>query len=264
MMARHEMLEAAMQQRYWARRAAVTAIAVAVMVTAACSSDSPNTTTAPVTSAVTTGSTTATASSSSSANTGGVAAAIRVPDAFTAVAVRPLSDPTFPFKGSDGKYHVAYDLELTNASALPATIDKLDVVDASSPTTVIDSYSGLRLVDPDCQLGDCSRLRMVPQRPAASNEIPAQESRVVFIDFAFDSLEQAPKAVMHHLYASAAENPGSQTPVTVDYLAALFNISAGTPRVIGPPVKGDRWVAVNGCCLPGFPHRTSMATFNGS
>jgi hypothetical protein len=33
--------------------------------------------------------------------------------------------------------------------------------------------------------------------------------------------------------------------------------------VIGPPVRGDRWVAVNGCCVPGFPHRTSLATFNG-
>ncbi len=175
----------------------------------------------------------------------------------------PAERPDLPVKGSDGKYHVAYDLELTNASALPATIEKLDVVDASSPSTVIDSYSALRLVDPDCQLGDCSRLRTLPQRPATSNEIPPQESRVVSIDFAFDSADQAPKAVMHHLYGTAAENPGSKTPVTVDYLAAPFDISAGTPTVIGPPVKGDRWVAVNGCCLPGFPHRTSMATFNG-
>ncbi len=28
-------------------------------------------------------------------------------------------------------------------------------------------------------------------------------------------------------------------------------------------MKGDRWVALNGCCLPGFPHRTSLSTFNG-
>lgn len=187
-----------------------------------------------------------------------------MPDAFTAVAVRPLSAPTFPFMGSDGKYHVVYDLELTNATALPATIDKLDVVDGASPTTVIDSYSGTRLVNPDSGcLGDCNRLRPLPHKVTDTTEIGPQESRVVFIDFAFDSADQAPKAVLHHVYATAAENPGSKTSVTVDYLAAPFDISAGTPRVIGPPVKGDRWVAVNGCCLPGFPHRTSMATLNG-
>ena len=33
--------------------------------------------------------------------------------------------------------------------------------------------------------------------------------------------------------------------------------------MIGPPVKGDHWIALNGCCLPGFPHRTSMASLNG-
>jgi hypothetical protein len=253
-----------MHQRRWARRLGVTAL-VAVLVTAVgCSSDTGSntqTTTSATASAVPGNPAASTATKSASA--GGATTAIRVPDAFTAVTVRPLSAPTFPFKGTDGKYHVAYDLELTNASALPATILKLDVVDASSPTTIIDTYEGLRLVDPNCQIGDCSRLRLLPHAPATSNEIPAQESRVVFIDFAFDSADQAPDAVMHHLYATAAENPGSKTPVAVDYLAALFDISAGSPPVIGPPVKGDRWVALNGCCFPGFPHRTSMATFNG-
>jgi len=256
-----------MRQGQWARRLVVAAMGASLIVVAGCSSDSTaNTetaTTAMSSSANSDPNPTTRAADSTPADNASAKTRIRVPDAFTAVAVRPLSDPTFPFKGSDGKYHVAYDLELTNASALPATVEKLDVVDASSPTTVIDSYQGLRLVDPDCQLGDCSRLRLLPQRPAASNVIPPQESRVLFIDFAFDSADQAPSAVLHHLYASAAENPGSQTPVAVEYLAAPFDISAGTPRVIGPPVKGDRWVAVNGCCLPGFPHRTSMATFNG-
>jgi murein DD-endopeptidase MepM/ murein hydrolase activator NlpD len=258
-----------MQHGQLARRFGVTVAVATLLVTSACSSDSAsNTTTATTSAAISSAvpTTTAAAASTTAAagtDSGSVTTDLRVPDAFTAVTVRPLSDPTFPFKGSDGKYHVAYDLELTNAAAVPATIDKLDVVDASSPTTVIDSYSGLRLVDPDCQIGDCSRLRILPHAPATTNEIGPQESRVLFIDFAFDSADQAPKAVMHHLYATAAENPGSKSPVPVDYLAALFDISAGTPRVIGPPVKGDRWVAVNGCCEPGFPHRTSMATFNG-
>ena len=60
-----------------------------------------------------------------------------------------------------------------------------------------------------------------------------------------------------------ATNPGSTTPAPIDYLVQPFDISAGTPRVIGPPVRGDHWIALNGCCLPGFPHRTSMASLNG-
>ena len=111
--------------------------------------------------------------------------------------------------------------------------------------------------------GDCNRLRNLPSAPAADNVIPPQESRVLFVDFAFGSLDRAPKAVVHHLYGQGAINPGSSSPAPIDYLAAPFDISAGTPRVIGPPVKGDHWIALNGCCLPGFPHRSSMASLNG-
>ena len=63
--------------------------------------------------------------------------------------------------------------------------------------------------------------------------------------------------------AARRSTSGSTTPAPIDYLAQPFDISAGTPRVIGPPVRGDHWIALNGCCLPGFPHRTSLSTFNG-
>ncbi len=189
---------------------------------------------------------------------------ITVPDAYTSVVMRSLSAPTFPFLGSDGKYHIAYDLELTNAARVPATIEKVDVVDAAAPLTVITSVAGKQLVDPDCAVGDCNRLRLLPSRPAPDNVIPPQETRALLIDWSFDSLDQAPKAVLHHLYATGGANPGTQTPVPVDYLAAPLDVSAGPPRVIGPPVKGTNWVALNGCCLPGFPHRTSLASLNGS
>ena len=188
---------------------------------------------------------------------------VTVPDAFTAVTVRPLSESTFPFLGSDGKYHVVYDLELTNAAPIPATVDRLDVVDAANPGTVLASYSGTALVQPDCPYGDCNRLRRLPSSPATDTAFGAQESRALLVDFTVDSPQSAPKAVVHHLYGTGAVNPGSRAPVAFDYLAAPFDIGAGTPRVIGPPVKGERWVALNGCCLPGFPHRTSLATFNG-
>ena len=200
---------------------------------------------------------------SATASTPASATEIRVPDAFTAITVRPLSAATFPFLTSDGKYHIVYDLELTNASRVPATIERVDVVDAATPATVLASYSGTALVAPDCPYGDCNRLRRLPSAPATDAGIPAQESRALFVDFALDSLDKAPKAVLHRLHGTGAINPGSTAPAPVDYLAAPLDVAAGTPRVIGPPVKGDRWVALNGCCLPGFPHRTSLSTFNG-
>jgi hypothetical protein len=190
-------------------------------------------------------------------------ARILVPDAFTAVTVRALSPSTFPVKGTDGKYHIAYDLQLTNSTPVPATITKLEVVDAVDPAKVVAAYSGAQLVDPNCEYGDCARLQQLPQGTVTSTDIPAQESRAIYVDYTFDTPEQAPKAVLHHFYGTGAVRPGRGDPAAVDYLAAPLDIAAAAPRVIGPPVRGDHWIALNGCCLPGFPHRTSLATFNG-
>lgn len=186
-----------------------------------------------------------------------------VPDAYTPVVVRPLSESTFPFLGTDGKYHIAYDLELTNGGRVPATVESIDVVDAHDPNRIVTSYRGTALVDPDCPVGDCNRLRRLPSAPATDTTIPSQESRALYVDFAADSPEALPRAVLHRFRGTAAANPGSPAPTPADYVVAPLDISAGAPRVIAPPVRGDRWVAVNGCCLPGFPHRSSLATFNG-
>jgi hypothetical protein len=226
------------------RRRLGAAVAVAAVVATGCSTSSP-------------------APDPAGALGTGALAGVVVPDAYTAVVVRPLSESTFPFLGSDGKYHVAYDLELTNGGPVPATVETIDVVDAHDPNRVLASYTGTALVDPECPVGDCNRLRRLPSRPATDSTIPVQESRALYVDFVTDSLQAAPRAVLHRFRGTAAVNPGSAAPVPADYLVAPLDISAGEPRVISPPVRGDRWVAVNGCCLPGFPHRSSLATFNG-
>lgn len=85
-----------------------------------------------------------------------------VADAFTAVLVQVENPPTFPVAGSDGRFHVAYNVMLVNASGVAATIDKLDVVDAADTGQVIATFTGTQLVDPSCNFGDCNRLRALP------------------------------------------------------------------------------------------------------
>src|SRR6476469_3771119 len=83
---------------------------------------------------------------------------VTVPGNFTALTLTPLSAPTFPFRGTDAKYHIAYDLQLTNASLAPATLERIDVVDGTDPERVLASFTGAALVDPTCVYGDCNRL----------------------------------------------------------------------------------------------------------
>ncbi|GAA4489902.1 M23 family metallopeptidase [Microbacterium panaciterrae] len=188
---------------------------------------------------------------------------VTVPDAFTAITVAPIGDPPLPFRGSDGRYHVVYDLQLTNATKAPATLERIEVVDGLHPKKIIASFSGTALVDTTCSFGDCNRLRSLPAGYLDTATIPAQESRVLFIDFALDSLAQAPKALLHHLYGTGAASPAFGQSGPIDYLTTPLAISTETVPVIAPPLRGDNWIALNGCCEPGFPHRSSVMSVNG-
>jgi len=231
-----------------------SAVIGSALVVAACASNATDTSKT---------STSATSGTASPTTTSGALAGVSVPDAFTPLTVQPISRPTLPFPGSDGKTHLAFDVQITNATAVPATLDAVDVVDAHDPTKVLVSFSGKQLVDPTCNYGDCNRLRLLSQTPSPDNAIPPQTSRALLLDFALDTPAQFPKAVMLRLHGTGATNPGAGTlPSPIDTLGAPFDISAGTPRVIGPPLRGSNWVALNGCCDPGWPHRDAILPAN--
>lgn len=189
---------------------------------------------------------------------------ITVKDAYTSVMVQVTNPPTFPFPGSDGRFHVAYNLVLQNASPVPATIRRLDVVDATDTSRVVASFAGKQLVDPGCGFGDCNRLRALPSALVTSTVIPPQQARVLFVDFAFATLEAAPKYVMHHLFLVGAPSPVPGKPVPLDYTVTPYSISASGPITISPPLRGNNWIALNGCCEPGWPHRSTPLPLNGN
>jgi len=193
----------------------------------------------------------------------GALSGVTVPDAYTPLTVEPISQPTFPFPGTDGKYHLAFDLQVTNATGAPASLTAVDVVDAQDPKKVLATFSGKQLIDPDCGYGDCNRLRLLPAQLALDVGIPPQASRSLLLNFALDTAAQFPKAIMLRLHGTGVTNPGaSKEPGPMDTLGAPFNISAGTPRVISPPLRGSNWVAQNGCCNPGWAHRDAIMPVN--
>ncbi|MCR2819215.1 M23 family metallopeptidase [Microbacterium sp. zg.Y1090] len=191
------------------------------------------------------------------------AAGVTVPDAFTAVTVATIGAPPLPFPGTDGRLHVVYDLQLTNATQVPATVDRIDVVDGADPERTIASFSGAALVDPSCTFGECNRLRGLPAGYIDSAVIPPQTSRVVFIDFTVDSLDSLPPVLLHRIAGTGALSPAFGEPGAMEYLATPLAISRRALPVIAPPVRGDDWIALNGCCEPGFPHRSSVMSVNG-
>jgi hypothetical protein len=176
-------------------------------------------------------------------------------DQFTPLVASALTYDARSFPGTDGKAHLAYELILTNASATRATLEKIDVVDASDSSNPLATFDGADLL---------ARLRTPGAAQVTTPAINAGESRVFLIDFAVDPSAKVPPRLMHsiHLLGTSAPSRQPKTPVALSYTVAPIEINAKLAK-IGPPLAGDRWVAVNGCCDEAGAHRPSGLPCNG-
>jgi hypothetical protein len=148
---------------------------------------------------------------------------------------------------------VLYELELLNARDATATLQSVEVLDAAQPSRVITSYPGAAVV---------GQLRTLVPAPAPDAMIPAGQGRFFFVELSFGSKQEIPPRVVHHLTLLGAGSPGAAAPSMLRYDAAPVQIG-GTVPVLGPPLRGAGWVAVNGCCTNEVVHRGSLQTVNG-
>jgi hypothetical protein len=79
------------------------------------------------------------------------------------VVASPLSAQTGAFLGSDGHYHLDYELLLSNTTA---TLQSVEVLDASKRDVVLKAYSGAELL---------LRLRALFNIPAKDAEMHSRE-----------------------------------------------------------------------------------------
>lgn len=194
---------------------------------------------------------------------GGAALAAQQPEAipspspavFTPVTVTPLGPDPALVPGTDGRFHLVYEYELTNTKAAPATIQRVDILDAAAPGRVLASWSGNALL---------GQLRTLLPSPATSAVIDPDVSRLLFVELSFSTRAAVPAAVTAHLHLLAAANPGATTATPIQYTVGQITISQAPLPVIGPPLAGTGWVATNGCCNNLIAHRGSFSSIDGA
>jgi hypothetical protein len=136
-----------------------------------------------------------------------------------------------------------------------ATLKKVEVLDAHSPSTAIAAYKGAELI---------SNLRTLANTAASNPEVEFNGTRLFLMDLAFDSREKVPSRLEHHLDVLGASSPAPRAaaPQPLSYTVAPLDLIQHVPEV-GPPLAGKRWVAFNGCCGISGAHRASSEPVNG-
>ncbi|WP_155523548.1 M23 family metallopeptidase [Nodosilinea nodulosa] len=168
------------------------------------------------------------------------------PAQWTPVVASALTPTTQAVLGVDGQYHIVYELVLTNTSAYAATLNGVDIVAEVSGEPLAS------VADDDL----LSRLRAPGSFRVPTAELGPSESRLVLLDQSFSSRDAVPDRLIHRLDILGTAGPARREASPLSYAAAPIAI-ASAEQVLGPPLKGAGWVAINGCCSPDVGHRST-------
>ena len=158
---------------------------------------------------------------------GGGTATLQATDLTTRIDHAPI-----PVLGSDGRYHLTYEIELTNTTADRLTFARVDVRDAQKGTTVA-SFDAAAVA-----------ARMVLRdRAATPGSLGAAQWAFLYLHVAFDDLPSVPRRLEHVLSFTRGT-----APAVVTETSARTAVGTSTELVLDAPLRGARYIAGDGCC----------------
>ncbi|HTK28724.1 MAG TPA: M23 family metallopeptidase [Vicinamibacterales bacterium] len=169
------------------------------------------------------------------------------PRPFPAIDVRVPETPQ-PFSG-EGRTHLAYELHVTNLSPRRTALESVDVLAAGpggGPGPALLHLEGGALASAVRRLG------MPADAPPL--ELDGGQTTIVFVWITIAGT-QVPPALAHRFAVSVSGQALTVEGVTVP-------VNGQAPRVIGPPLAGDRWLAANGPDN-GSDHRRTLLALAG-
>src|SRR4051794_15590732 len=175
-----------------------------------------------------------------------VAGAQATPAPQTEMQYTPLlaSVPTPPrwFRGADEQIHLVYELMLTNAFPIQVDLTALEVVNADGTAVAFLNGKALK-----------TATSLLTTTTPTTSFAPSTVG-VVWLDLTFADPSELPATIHHRLTVSVP--PGLPVPETIVETSGSAEVDLRPPVVLGPPLSGERWVALGSCC--DGPHRRAV------
>lgn len=173
------------------------------------------------------------------------------PPAFTPVLAAVVAAP-IPVRATDGKVHLAYELQLTNALGSDVTLNSV-AVKAGDKTLL--TLAGDELA---------YRTRILGATPPVPTRTfgPAQGG-IVWLDVVVDEGAPPPTELTHVADVSLSKPAPPLLPPTMTEEVAPVLVSDRQPITIAPPLRGPNWLDGDSCCDM-TAHRMAMNPIGGA
>lgn len=169
-------------------------------------------------------------------------------ETFTPVVASIATAPE-PYPATDGRWHLAYELTLTNALSQVAHLEAVEVLG--------DGVSLLRLDGEELD----AWIRTFSQGNGV-RDLNGGESAFVWLDVSVPTEENIPSILEHRLGLEFAEEIPPLVTSSMTQTVAAVGVGTSDAVVIGPPLAGERWLNANGCCDL-TAHRGAISPING-
>lgn len=147
-----------------------------------------------------------------------------------------------PVQGSDGGYHLVYEIQLNNVSPKTWQVEHLIAFGGEKPLLEL---KGAELK---------SRMGPLSGR-GGSTELGPNQSAIVWIHIKVAARQDIPKNIRHQI---ALRGDGK----LLEMKGPDISLSSQPVLAIGAPLKGDRWLAGDGCC-DSIRHVRALLPING-
>jgi len=159
------------------------------------------------------------------------AAGISAMTAFTPLVSQVLTTPQ-PVKASDGQYHIAYELLLTNAIGIPVELTEIEIRDAKTGRILL-ALGGLELKQ---QINSISH---VAADASGDPTIATSSTTIVWLDVVVPSVESIPDEIDHRVVGNAVTPKGA---MAFESILSVLTLNKAEPIVLGPPVPSGKWL----------------------
>lgn len=144
-----------------------------------------------------------------------------------------VHDAPIPFNGSDGRTHLVYELWITNFSSAAATVEQVEVLGDGARLATLDAGA--------------VRARLQPAgRRDASDTLASGATSLLFLHLTLPEGAPSPARLSHTLRARVEAAPPGQQEMTL--AGGEVAVDRRAVAVIGPPLRGERYIAADSCC----------------
>jgi hypothetical protein len=177
---------------------------------------------------------------------------------FSPFAASVLTHPA-PVAGTDGFVHLAYELVLTNVTALEIRIDKVQVRSAGTRRVLLSLSGGALRANLNPVGGPVASDSAASSGPIT---VRGSQSVIVWLDVRVRRYSDVP-AILDHRIVAAPVAPPPNAPRSLTTVVTPVATVRHRPIVLGPPVAPGIWYASEGCCSDFTHHRHGLTSVNG-